>query len=147
MENHPLPQDVTGFQFKLIGNMTVKQFAYVAVGVVLSVIVYYLPFLFILKLPFIILFSSVGLGLAFLPIDGRPLDVMLTQFLHALIFPNQYIYAKEGVDLSFSFPVHTVKKPAKAIHKADDRKRKRALASLISHTPKARGKSTLDDKE
>ena len=147
MENHPIPQDVTGFQFKLIGNMTVKQFAYVAVGVVLSVIVYYLPILFIIKIPFIILFAGVGVSLAFLPIDGRPMDVMLTQFLHALIYPNQYIYAKEGVDLSFSFPVHTIKKQNNTIHKQDDRKRKRALANLLSHTPHAKQKSTLDDKE
>lgn len=145
MENHPIPQDVTGFQFKLIGNMTVKQFAYVAVGVVLSIIAYYSPFLFILKLPFIILFSGVGIALAFLPLDGRPLDVMLSQFLRALVLPNQYIYAKEGVDLSFSFPIHTVQKHAKETPKANDVRRKRALAHMLSR--KSHAGSNLDDKE
>jgi hypothetical protein len=145
MENHPIPQDVTGFQFKLIGNMTVKQFAYVAVGVVLSIIAYYSPFLFILKLPFIILFAGVGTALAFLPLDGRPLDVMLSQFLRALVLPNQYIYVKEGVDLSFSFPIHTVKKQAKETPKANDIRRKRALARLLSR--KSHVGSQLDDKE
>lgn len=145
MENHPIPQDVTGFQFKLIGNMTVKQFAYVAVGVILSIIAYYSPFLFVLKLPFIILFAGVGTALAFLPIDGRPLDVMLSQFLRALVLPNQYIYAKEGVDLSFSFPIHTVQKQAKETPKANDIRRKRALAHLLSR--KSHVGSQLDDKE
>ncbi|EKD47460.1 MAG: hypothetical protein ACD_66C00049G0001, partial [uncultured bacterium] len=28
MEQHPVPQNVTGFQFKLIGDITLKQFAY-----------------------------------------------------------------------------------------------------------------------
>jgi hypothetical protein len=145
MENHPIPQDVTGFQFKLIGNMTVKQFAYVAVGVVLSVIFYYAPLLFVIKIPFIILFSSVGVALAFLPLDGRPLDVMLSQFLRALFLPNQYIYAKEGIDLSFSFPIHTVSNSTKVTPKANDIRRKKALAHLLAQ--KSHTKSHLDEKE
>ncbi|HSA84475.1 MAG TPA: PrgI family protein [Patescibacteria group bacterium] len=100
MENHPIPQDVTGFQFKLIGSMTVKQFAYILIGVILAIILYYLPLSgglgFIIKTFFIPLFGAGGLILAFVPIEGRPIDIMLANFIKALFAPNQFVYQKTG---------------------------------------------------
>lgn len=96
MEDHPIPQNVTGFQFRLIGTMTVKQFAYVAAGAVLAVLVYYMPLILFIKIvlvPFLVLF---GLGLAFVPIEGRPMDAMAMYYFRALFSPNQYIYTKRG---------------------------------------------------
>ena len=50
MDNHPIPQDVTGFQFRLIGDMTIKQFAYLAGGMILAWIFLASPlFIFCLK--------------------------------------------------------------------------------------------------
>lgn len=106
MDQHPIPQNVTGFQFKLIGAMTVKQFGYVALGVIAAVIVYYLPvkglFGVLLKTILLPLFGASGAIIAFLPIDGRPIDVMAGNFLKALFSPNQYVYHKTGVQFSFS---------------------------------------------
>jgi hypothetical protein len=102
MENHPIPQDVTGFQFKLIGNMTVKQFAYLATGCIFAIILYYAPVFLLLKLFFIPLFAGSGAALAFLPIDGRPLDVMVSQLIKALVSPNQYVYRKVGTHFAFT---------------------------------------------
>lgn len=111
MDNHPIPQDVTGFQFKLIGSMTVKQFSYVAFGVVMAVILYYLPFKepfgTLIKVIFIPLFGGSGFAIAFLPIEGRPVDVMLGNFLKSLLTPNQYVYYKSARTLSFN----TMNKP------------------------------------
>lgn len=108
MENHPIPQDVTGFQFKLIGNMTIKQFAYVAFGVILAVILYYLPLNSSLgaltKIVLIPFLGSSGIALAFLPIEGRPIDTIIANFLKAIFSPNQYIYQKTGRLFSFSSP-------------------------------------------
>src|SRR3989344_5210372 len=94
MENHPIPQDVTGFQFKLIGEMTVKQFAYVAGGVVLAWIVFSLPLLFFIKLIIVIILLFIGFSLAFVPIEGRPMAVMLSHFIRALVVPSLYVYRK-----------------------------------------------------
>lgn len=106
MDQHPIPQNVTGFQFKLIGSMTVKQFGYVAAGVIAAAITYYLPvhgvfavFLKILLIPF---FGASGPILAFIPVDGRPIDVMAGNFMKALFSPNQYIYHKTVKRFSFS---------------------------------------------
>lgn len=102
MENHPIPQDVTGFQFKLIGNMTVKQFAYLATGGVLAVLFYYAPVFILIKLIAIPVCAGLGAALAFLPIEGRPMDLMLTNFVRDLFAPTQYIYHKEGSMLAIS---------------------------------------------
>lgn len=106
MDNHPIPQDVTGFQFKLIGAMTVKQFGYVAFGVIMAVILYYLPFKepfgTLIKVIFIPLLGGSGFAIAFFPIEGRPVDVMLGNFLKSLFTPNQYVYHKSARALSFN---------------------------------------------
>ena len=99
MENHPIPQDVTGFQFKLIGNMTVKQFAYLAVGIVLAWIFLQLPISFLIKIPLGAFFAILGIGLAFFPISGRPMDLMIGNYIKALFRPTQFTYEKKGQDL------------------------------------------------
>jgi len=101
MENHPIPQDVTGFQFKLIGNMTVKQFAYLAVGVILAGILWKLPINFLIKFPFCTFFAILGVGLAYIPISGRPMDQMIGNYIKALISPTEFVYQKNGGKIYF----------------------------------------------
>lgn len=150
MENHPIPQDVTGFQFKLIGNMTVKQFAYLATGCVSAIILYYAPVFLLLKLIFIPLFAGSGAALAFLPIDGRPLDVMVTQLLKALISPNQYVYQKMGNHYAFTdFSISThvnqnaTHQPEK---KVQEEEKKKAFTTFLASTATQK-QSDMDTRE
>src|ERR1035437_4521657 len=94
MDNHPIPQDITGFEFKLIRDMTLKQFAYNAVGGILGVVCYTLPLLTIIKIPLALVFVGIGVAFAFVPFEGRPLDVMIKNFLKAVLTPTQYVYQK-----------------------------------------------------
>lgn len=101
MENHPIPQDITGFQFKLIGSMTIRQFVYLAAGVVVAFFIFFiLPIPFLIKLPLSIIFLIIGASFAFVPISGRPMDTMVSNFFKALFAQTQYIYQKTGGDLS-----------------------------------------------
>ncbi|MEK7551533.1 MAG: PrgI family protein [Patescibacteria group bacterium] len=100
MENHPIPQDITGFQFKLIGDMTVKQFAYIAVGVLIGWLFYITPLSDLIKIPLAVSFIAFGVALAFVPVQGRPLDTMIANFFKAVFSPTQYIYQKQGANLS-----------------------------------------------
>src|SRR5258708_561662 len=133
MDQHPIPQDVTGFQFKLIGTMTVKQFGYVASGVVMAVILYYLPlnsaFGILLKVLMVPLFGASGVIIAFVPLEGRPIDIMATNFVKALFSPNQYIYHRQGRKLSFS-TVTVVKAP---VAKKAQEKNANHLAATTNH--------------
>ncbi len=102
MDNHPIPQDVTHFQFKLIGEMTLKQFGYVAAGSVLAYIFLSLPINLFVRIPFAALYAGTGAILAFIPIEGRPADTMIKQFIKALFSSTQYLYHKESADPTLS---------------------------------------------
>ncbi len=98
MEAHPIPQNVTSFQFRLIGDMTLKQFGYLASGVGVA----YLMFVFLatklplLAWPIIIVSAGLGFAFAFLPIGSRPLDYWLTAFLKAVYSPTKLTWQKNG---------------------------------------------------
>lgn len=89
---HPIPQNVTGFQFKLIGDMTIRQFAYLAGNAVMAYLFYLLPIPFFVKWPFIFSFALLGILLAFVPHQGRPLDRWILNFFKAVFSANQYVY-------------------------------------------------------
>jgi len=138
MENHPIPQDITGFQFKLIGDMTVKQFAYVAGGVFIAWLFYLTPLIVFIKIPLMLLFGSSGAALAFLPVDGRPMDTMIKNFFKAVFAPTQYVYQKTGGQL-FQDTSSFQKKPLSSETPEGQFK------NFLNTLPK--GKSKLDQKE
>lgn len=100
MENHPIPQDVTGFKFKLIGSVTVKQFLYLLGFGILTTIAFVLDINFFLRIPLMLFFASIGAALAFLPIEGRPMDVMIANFAKKIPAENRFIYRKRGANLA-----------------------------------------------
>lgn len=145
MENHPIPQDVTGFQFKLIGNMTVKQFAYLVVGVILAWVLLQLPVSILIKLPFSICSALLGIGLAFFPISGRPMDLMIGNYIKALFRPTQFIYEKIGGQIYFpqkTTPLVLVKQYKNAFSPFPQDKLKLYLQSLDT-----KPKNKVDEKE
>jgi hypothetical protein len=152
MDNHPIPQDVTGFQFKLIGNMTVKQFAYIATPVIFSVILFYSPLFFLIKFPLILISLGIGILLAFVPFEGRPLDLLMMHFFKALFIPNQYVYQKQGGYLSVAHmttaPKQQFVKPS--LHKtipATSGADKRAQLTLLLGKTQPKSITPLDEKE
>ncbi len=97
-EPHPIPQNVTSFQFHLVGDMTLKQFGYLAVGVGIA----YVTFVFFIASspfiawPIVIISSLLGTAFAFLPIADRPLDYWLVAYLKAVYSPTKRSWNKNG---------------------------------------------------
>ncbi|MCL5675970.1 MAG: PrgI family protein [Patescibacteria group bacterium] len=111
MEQHPVPQDVTGFQFKLIGDMTVKQFVYLAAGTLLAYFLTRTGWPSIFKWPAVGLAFLSGFGLAFMPIEERPLDRWVINFFRSSYLPTIFVWKKEAVIpevLKTSFTVTSV---------------------------------------
>lgn len=96
MEPHPIPQNVTTFQFHLVGDMTLKQFMYLATGSVIAYIlfVFLAPIYPIVAWPGIVISASTGAAFAFLPIGSRPLDHWLGAFLRAVYSPTKRVWKK-----------------------------------------------------
>jgi hypothetical protein len=139
MENHPIPQDITGFKFKIIGSMTVKQFAYVIVAGIFCAITFALPLngaAGIIKLPIIAGFAGLGVALAFIPVGGRPLDKMLMYFMSSIPKENQFVYHKQGVNLQnyeFFQPLKTVQ-VAQSTQPQKNNEKRTALASALRNS-------------
>jgi hypothetical protein len=95
MEQHPVPQNVTTFQFRLIGDMTIKQFGYLAGGAILGYICFKLPLPFIITWPLAIFSAIGGFGLAFIPVEERPMDIWVLSFIKSIYSPTQYIWTRE----------------------------------------------------
>ncbi len=148
MENHPIPQDITGFQFKLIGDMTIKQFAYLAAGVVVGWIIFVLPIAGLIKIPLAGISILIGVGFAFFPIEGRPMDLMISNFAKAIFSPTQFVYQKTGGHLWLSTPhIAQTQKQQQAQREAQTASLSgQALTDYLNSLPK-RSKNQLDQKE
>lgn len=98
MEPHPIPQNVTSFQFHLIGDMTLKQFVYLATGSTIAYVlfVFVSPVYPIISWPLIIISAGLGIAFAFLPINSRPLDYWLGAFLKAVYSPTKRVWKKNN---------------------------------------------------
>jgi hypothetical protein len=92
--NHPIPQNVTQYQFRLVGDMTLKQFLELAGGLLLAYLFYSSNLLFLFKYPLAISSVVLGFGLAFFPIEDRPLDVWIVNFIKAIYGPTRFIWSK-----------------------------------------------------
>lgn len=101
MEQHPVPRQITTFEFKLIGFMTVKQFIYLTIFILLGVVVFYTFPIPILNFFFAALPVGLGFALAFLPIYDRPLDFWIINFYKRLTSPTQYFYKKNNPPIYF----------------------------------------------
>lgn len=94
MQDHALPQDVTGYKFHIIGNMTLKQFGEVAAGCIVGFLLYQTNLTPILKYPLVVIAAGAGAMVAFVPIEERPLDQWITAFFSALYRPTQYYWKR-----------------------------------------------------
>lgn len=98
MNPHPIPQNITSFEFRLVGDMTLKQFLYLAAGWGIAYLIFVL---FAVKFPYvawplIIISALTGAAFAFMPIGSRPLDHWLKAFLKAVYSPTKRVWKKDG---------------------------------------------------
>ena len=133
MEQHPVPQNVTTFQFRLIGDMTIKQFGYLAGGVILAYISYKLPLPFFFTWPMVIVFALGGFGFAFVPVEERPMDVWVLSFLKRIYSPTLFVWQKAPPAQETQAP-----KSAAAAAKGAPALGTVALPQSASHSPQSR---------
>ncbi|KKQ47328.1 MAG: hypothetical protein US95_C0058G0002 [Candidatus Woesebacteria bacterium GW2011_GWB1_38_5] len=94
MEQHPIPQQIASYQFKLVGDMTLKQFTQLAGGILISLLLYASPLHPFVKWPLIVISFLFGVALAFLPIEDRPLSTWIFIFFRAIYSPTYFVWNK-----------------------------------------------------
>lgn len=96
MEPHPIPRQITTFEFKLIGFMTLRQFIYLAIFLPAGFIIYYLIPIPVLNLLSAFSVAALGLLIAFVSYNERTLDVWLKNLFRKLLSPSQFYYQKKN---------------------------------------------------
>lgn len=142
MQQHPVPQNITGFEFKLIGALTLRQFGYLAAAGITDFILYSakLPIFVVILLGGPI--SLLALALAFLPINDLPFERWLAAFIKTIYSPNVRVWHREPKVLGFLEPqfsiyLHHQQSFDNAIALSDRSKLERYLNSNKKLRPKA----------
>ncbi len=101
MESHPIPQQISSYQFRLVGDMTLKQFFQIAGGALISIIIYSLPLMGIIKWPLVVFFALLGIALAFLPLEERPLERWIIAFFKSVYSPSLFFWKKTKNEFNY----------------------------------------------
>lgn len=143
MEQHPVPQHISSYQFRLVGDMTIRQFSFLASGCIVALIFYASPISSFFKWPLIVFSAFLGFALAFLPLQERPLDKWILAFIKAVFSPTQFLWKKEPKKLEIFKPLP--KRPSvqkEALPKGNQKR----LVEYLETLP-AEMKSPLDQEE
>jgi len=144
MEQHPVPQHIASYEFRLVGDMTLKQFAQLAAGAIIGLIIYALPLPGIFKWSLIVIFGFLGFAFAFLPINERPLSGWVVSFFKAIFLPTEFIWQKKAQKPEIFEPLAYKFVPAGQGKITTD---KTALNQYLATLPFAETKNPLDQWE
>ncbi len=104
MQQHPVPQNITSFEFKLVGFLTIKQFGYLAAAGIFSFVFFISPIPTLLKTIVITPFAAAGLAFAFANINGLSFDKWIVAFIHSVYSPSRRVWHKVPKEISFLAP-------------------------------------------
>lgn len=155
-EQHPVPQQISSYQFRLVGDMTLKQFFQLAGGAVIGLLLYASPIPGLFKWPLIVISVIAGAAFAFLPLQERPLEQWMSGFIRAIYGPTIFIWqtsqknvpyfatedgqtpvATEGTTGTVSTDAHT------ANLEATEQTMLNKISGLFSLTPKKAGETSV----
>lgn len=88
LEQHLVPQEISSYEFRLVGDMTLKQFLQLAGGAGVGFVIFVTPLPAFIKWPFVVFAALSGAALAFLPYEERPLSFWIASFLRAIYSPT-----------------------------------------------------------
>jgi hypothetical protein len=110
-QEHQIPQQISSYQFRLVGDMTIKQFFQVAGGALISLILYSSGLPSYIKWPLIVVSFLLGVALAFFPLEDRPLSIWIIAFFRSIYSPTVYHWKKLQKQPVYFQPESTVAPP------------------------------------
>lgn len=143
MDQHPMPRQITTFEFKLIGFLTLKQFIYLVIFVPLGFIVYKLFPLPLVNILLAVLIGGMGAAFAFLPVNERPLDVWIRNLTKRLTSPTQYVYKKSNQPVYFLQNLFFVSDPHRALAHIESQEK---LAAYLAMSKKRKVEKTKESR-
>lgn len=94
MDQHPIPKNIMDVEFKLFGNLTIRQFVYVGSAFVFGAFIFMLNLPRFITLPVVFVIGFLGIALSFFQVGGQPFARWFTNFLFVLITPQRKVWKK-----------------------------------------------------
>ena len=151
MEQHAIPQQISNYEFKLVGDMTLKQFLKAAAGIVLAFLINASGLIFFLKYPLMLICGGGGLMLAFVPFQDRPLETWIMSFLKSIYSPTIYTYKKtpdkDWMDLIMTKSKNTAVNEDEMEQEALPTKDRGKVREFIESLPSVKMEKKKEEKE
>ena len=102
MKQHPIPQNILDIEFKLFTKFTVKEFAYMSLGIGFGGLFLYfytknqMPAY--VAFPVFLVSSGIGLFLGLVPINDQKADQFLSNYIAAITKPTQRVWKNDKFD-------------------------------------------------
>jgi len=125
---HPVPQNVMDVEFKVVGDLTVRQLMYLFTGISFAYIFHKSGLPGFWRWLFMLSTGGLSVAVAFIPIQERSLDKWLISFIKAMVSPGQRVWRK-----AYSTPAYFLADYAQIIRN-----------EIITLTP-AKSRSKLDE--
>src|SRR3990167_6266745 len=147
MEQHLVPQHIASFEFKLFGNLTIRQFFTLALPASVGGIIFFSGVSDIIRYPLSGLFVGFGLLIALVPFGGRPFHKWIMAFVKAILSPTQRIWIKEAKIPEYLLVITNPQPtPAQEVQNIDE-KSKEKLEAYLASLPKSKGATAFDVSE
>jgi hypothetical protein len=137
MEQHAIPRQITSFEFKLIGFMTLRQFLYLVVAFPIAYIVYALFPIPILNILLAFIVAMIGVIIAFLPYQDRSLDIWAKNLWKRLQNPTQYYYHKRNDPLYFLKDLYFLADPHHMLAHIESKEKLAQYLAMTKQRPRA----------
>ncbi len=95
VKQHAVPQNIMQVEFKVIGELTMRQFFYLVIGTIFAFGALKSGLPSIIRLPIVVAIVGGSLAIAFLPVQERGLDVWVVNFFKAIYSPTLRVWRKE----------------------------------------------------
>ncbi|OGC38293.1 hypothetical protein A2155_01335 [candidate division WWE3 bacterium RBG_16_52_45] len=100
-KQHAVPQQVFGVQFKLVGDLTVRQFGILAICGFFAFAFFSSNLFIVLRILISGIFLLAGIGFAFVPVQDQPLDQWISAFFRAVYAPTRRMWVKSTAPAEF----------------------------------------------
>src|SRR3989344_635363 len=146
IQQHPVPQNIASFKFKLFGNLTARQFFTLIIPLSLAAVIYFSGIPSIIRYPVSFAVGGFAFFIALVPIGGRPFDKWAVAFIKAVMSPTQRVWTKEKKIPDFLTMIITPPIAEDNIPEELSSKKKERLMAYLKTLPKDNA-SPLDVKE
>ena len=95
MEQHPVPQNIAAFKFKLFGSLTAKQFFTLIIPLSLAALIFFSGLPVLIRFPLSFILGTIAFVIALVPINGQSFDKWAVAFIKAVMAPTQRVWIKD----------------------------------------------------